>query len=80
MYHPEFVLEQDIPSIMNAFDYCLFNFKDISTSGGVEMARCYKKKIIAPRKVILTDSEHEPNVHLFSNSTELKNILQTLLS
>ncbi len=80
MYHPEFVLEQDIPSIMNAFDYCLFNFKDISTSGGFEMARSYKKKIIAPRKGILTDFEGEPDVHLFSNSTELKHILQTLFT
>jgi glycosyltransferase involved in cell wall biosynthesis len=78
IYKPGFVEESDIPIIMNSMDYSLFNFKDISTSGGVELARAYQKDIIAPKKGTLVDYEAEESVQLFSSEDELKTLLTTL--
>lgn len=79
VYKPEFIEEIDVPKIMNSIDICLFNFKDISTSGGVELALSYRKKIIMPRKGTLVDLESIHGVHLFSNENELKSQLCFLL-
>ena len=78
-YKPGFVSEDLLPVIMNSFHFSLFNFKEISTSGGVEIARSYKNKIIAPRKGILSDYESEKDVQLFSSQDELRSLLKALM-
>lgn len=80
VYKPGFVEEIDIPAIMNSIDICLFNFKDISTSGGVELAKSYDKKMILPRKGTLIDLESTQSAHLFSDEEELKSHLKHLLN
>jgi hypothetical protein len=65
---------------MNSIDICLFNFKDISTSGGVELAKSYDKKMILPRKGTLIDLKPTQSAHLFSNEEELKSHLKHLLN
>ncbi len=79
IYCPGFVEEEEIPSIMNAIDYCLFNFRDIFTSGSVELARSYKKQIIAPDIGILNDLNTQKNVRLFKTDEELKALLTSLM-
>lgn len=79
IYKPGFVQEKDIPAIMSSMDFCLFNFTDIHNSGGIEMARSYKRKIIAPRIGILKDLESHEDSYLFSNQDQLKTLLKSLL-
>ena len=64
---------------MNSIDICLFNFKNISTSGGVELAKSFNKTMILPRKGILIDLESTQSAHLFSDEEELKSHLKNLL-
>ena len=79
-YHPGFVAEKDISAIMCSFDYCLFNFKEISTSGSVELARSYDRQIIAPSKGILKDLIGIEKVLLFSSQKELKSIIKSIMA
>lgn len=79
VYKPGFVEEIDIPAIMNSIDICLFNFKNISTSGGVELAKSFNKTMILPRKGILIDLESTQSAHLYSDEEELKSHLKNLL-
>lgn len=72
---PTFIPEKDYPLLFNVSDACVFNYDDILTSGGVEMALVYQKQIIAPRKGSLVDYEDLSNVSLFDSSDELKELI-----
>jgi beta-1,4-mannosyltransferase len=64
-----------VPEFFNAADICLFNYDEILTSGGVELARSYQKAIIAPDKGCLKDLIDNPNVSLFQDENQLKQLL-----
>ena len=73
---PKFISEECVAEFFNAADYAVFNYKDILTSGGVELARSYRKKIILPLTGCLKELEDLPNIIPFKTSEELKEILQ----
>jgi glycosyltransferase involved in cell wall biosynthesis len=73
---PQFISEECVAEFFNAADYAVFNYHDILTSGGVELARSYRKKIILPLTGCLKELEGLPNVIPFKTSEELKDILQ----
>lgn len=76
---PTFIPEEDYPLLFNASDICVFNYDDILTSGGIEMALAYKKQIIAPHKGSLSDYEGLSNVSLFNSQEELKELISHFL-
>jgi len=73
--HPRFINEQVVPEFFNACDYCLFNYRELLTSGGVELARSYQKAIIAPEKGCLRELQGNENVILFKTDEMLKQLL-----
>lgn len=73
--HPRFVNEKVVPEFFNACDYCLFNYRQILTSGGVELARSYQKAIIAPEKGCLKELQGNEYVTLFKTDEMLKQLL-----
>ncbi|MBO6793291.1 MAG: glycosyltransferase family 4 protein [Balneolaceae bacterium] len=78
-YQSGFISEKNLAEIMNALDLCVFNFGDILTSGGIEMALSYNKLILAPRLPALLEYEENERVHLFSSDEEFKTILTQLI-
>lgn len=76
---PTFIPEEDYPLLFNASDICVFNYDDILTSGGIEMALAYQKQVIAPRKGSLIDYEDLSNVSLFDSPDELKELISHFL-
>ncbi len=78
-YQQGFIGEKNLSEIMNALDICVFNFRDILTSGGIEMALSYNKLIVAPRFPALLDYKENERVHLFSTDEEFKTILSQLI-
>ncbi|MEQ9266885.1 MAG: hypothetical protein RLN81_16785 [Balneolaceae bacterium] len=76
---PAFIPEEDYPLLFSASDICVFNYDDILTSGGIEMALAYKKQIIAPYKGSLSDYEGLSNVSLFNSPGELKELISHFL-
>ncbi|MEO1023413.1 MAG: glycosyltransferase [Bacteroidota bacterium] len=75
---PQFVEDDLIPFFYNAADISLFNFCAILTSGGVEMARSYKKSLVIPAMGCLTSLNNQPNVHIFDSKQELYHILNNI--
>ena len=71
---PHFISEKMVPYYMNAADCVVFNYSDILTSGGVELARSYNRKIIAPDMGCLSELDQE-NVTLFDSREQLKELL-----
>ena len=80
LYIPEFISDDFYSVLFNAADLCVFNYKHILTSGGVEMALAYRKKIIAPRKGTIIDHENDEDVILFEGFPELKEKLYAELN
>lgn len=76
-YRPGFIAEDEYPILYSAADVCVFNFKDILTSGSVEMALAYSKPVIAPKTGGLIEYKNLPNVHLFDNEQELTTLLRS---
>lgn len=79
IFIPKFIPEEDYPLLFGVSDICVFNYDDILTSGGVEMALAYKKQIIAPGKGSLVDFKTLPNVSLFDSPKELKSLIGQVL-
>lgn len=71
---PHFIPEAMVPFYMNAADCLLFNYRDILTSGGVELAKSYNRPIIAPSKGCLTEMKGK-SITLFSTQSELASLL-----
>ena len=69
---PKFISEEHVPWFHNAADVCIFNYREILSSGGVHLAMSYKKKIIAPAKGCLLELGPEQNIQLFDTQDELK--------
>lgn len=78
-YVPTFIPEEHYPSLLHNSDVCIFNYDEILTSGGVEMALAYQKKIIAPNLGCLQDLKDRDNVSLFNSKEELKNLIHESL-
>ncbi|GAB5408760.1 MAG: hypothetical protein BalsKO_11250 [Balneolaceae bacterium] len=79
-YVPSFIPEEHYPHLFHSSDICVFNYDEILTSGGIEMALAYQKKIIAPNLGGLKDLEKESNVSLFDSKEELKKKIYETLS
>lgn len=71
---PHFISEEMVPHYMNAADCVVFNYRQILTSGGVELARSYGRPIFAPDMGCLSELEDE-NTTLFNTQEHLKQLL-----
>ena len=74
MIVPHFISEKTVPFYMNAADCVVFNYRGILTSGGVELAKSYKRPIVAPSTGCLAELD-EKNVTLFNSQDQLKKFL-----
>lgn len=71
---PHFISEKMVPYYMNAADCAVFNYRQILTSGGVELARSYNRPILAPGMGCLNELD-EKNVTLFNSQEQLNQLL-----
>ncbi|SMO33984.1 glycosyltransferase [Gracilimonas mengyeensis] len=76
---PHFIDEEEVPWFYHASDICVFNYREILSSGGYHMAQAYDKLIIAPDMGCLSEEVHHPNVHLFHRQDGLKALLNVHL-
>lgn len=74
-----FIPEDHVPLFLNGADFLLFNYQDILNSGGVVLARSYRRPVIVPDMGCLQELSGE-DVHKFSDRAGLRRILQGLLS
>lgn len=72
---PRFIEEDRVPWFYSAADICVFNYREILSSGGYNMAKAYRKKVIAPNMGCLSEEEKEINVELFEGQEELELLL-----
>lgn len=79
LYIPTFIPENHYPFLLSSADVCLFNYDEILTSGGIEMALAYQRDIIAPAKGGIIDVENT-HISLFESKVELDDLLQHKLS
>lgn len=77
IYTNNYIPDEHFPYLLSAADICPFNYDDILTSGGVEMARSYGKTIIAPRKGGLKELQSHDNIDLFDSVEELTQLLHS---
>lgn len=75
-----FIEEKWIPYIFGATDICVFNFSSIFTSGSVEMALSYRKKIIAPQMGCLNELTDTEQVYLFSKKSDKIKVLKDVIA
>ena len=71
---PHFIPERMVPFYMNAADCVVFNYRQILTSGGVELARSYDRPILAPAMGCLNELDEE-NITLFNTQEQLMKLL-----
>ena len=76
----EFIPEEHVPWFYSATDICVFNYREILSSGGFHMAESYNKTIIAPNIGCLSETKDLSNVHLFTNADELKALLRVKIT
>ncbi|MGF1669321.1 MAG: hypothetical protein ACFCU6_02650 [Balneolaceae bacterium] len=74
---PQFISEECVPEFFNTTDFVVFNYSEILTSGGVELAKSYRKKIILPLAGCLSELKDQPNIISFTSQKELEQILQS---
>jgi glycosyltransferase involved in cell wall biosynthesis len=67
---PHFIPEEMVPYYMNSADCVLFNYRQILTSGGVELARSYDRPILAPNMGCLAELDKEDTI-LFNTQEQL---------
>lgn len=72
---PHFIKENHVPWFYNAADICVFNYREILSSGGIHLALSYQKTIISPNKGCISEIKNSTNVHLFENQEDLKELL-----
>ncbi len=80
LYIPSFIPEEHYPLLLNSADVCLFNYNEILSSGGAQMALAYKKRIIAPDKGDLHELKDHKDVSLFTTKKELLSFIQSELN
>ncbi len=72
---PHFIPEAHVSWFFSASDICVFNYRNILSSGGYNMAKAYGKTVIAPDIGCLSEEHTKSNVHLFIDQKELKSLL-----
>jgi glycosyltransferase involved in cell wall biosynthesis len=72
---PNFIPEDHVPWFYSAAKICVFNYREILSSGGFHMAKAYNKTIIAPDLGCLSEMNSLSYVHLFEGPEELKELL-----
>jgi glycosyltransferase involved in cell wall biosynthesis len=77
---PQFIAEEHVAWFYSAADFCVFNYREILSSGGYHMAKAYQKTVIAPAKGCLAEHSEEPNVHLFNTHAEFEQLMTQQLS
>ena len=77
-YLPYFFSEEEYPFLLSASDYCLFNYQNIHSSGGLMMALSYDRKVIAPDIGIFSSHRNDSRVQLFTGKDELRKIIDRL--
>ncbi|MBL6825634.1 MAG: hypothetical protein O3C06_08200 [Bacteroidetes bacterium] len=77
---PHFFPEEEYPFLLSASDYCLFNYQNIHSSGGLMMALSYSRKVIAPDIGIFSSHRNDSRVQLFTGKDELRQIIDRLHS
>lgn len=75
--YPHFVSEEQISWFFSASDLCVFNYREILSSGGVQMARSHNKPVLAPDMGCLSELKDDPNVELFLGPDELESCLKS---
>ncbi len=76
IYIPSFIPEEHYSLLLNSADVCIFNYNEILSSGGAQMALAYKKRIIAPNKGDLRELKNHSNVSLFETRHEMLNFIK----
>lgn len=71
---PNFISEKNVSLFFNSADCVLFNYNEVLTSGGVELAKSYMRPIIAPKVGCLSELKGE-RISLFENQEELKELI-----
>ncbi|RMI27831.1 MAG: hypothetical protein D6681_00190, partial [Calditrichaeota bacterium] len=71
---PRHIPETEVPLFLSAADYVVFNYREVLTSGGAELARGYGKTLILPRKGCLKEWQGD-NILFFDTPAELKALL-----
>jgi hypothetical protein len=77
---PHFFPEEEYPFLLSASDYCLFNYQNIHSSGGLMMALSYSRNVIAPDIGIFSSHRNDSRVQLFTGKDELRQIIDRLHS
>lgn len=72
---PSFIQEQHVSWFYSAADICVFNYREILSSGSYHMAQAHQRIIVAPNLGCLSEEHDKPNVHLFDNTDQLTFIL-----
>jgi glycosyltransferase involved in cell wall biosynthesis len=73
---PRFIPEKHVSWFYSASDICVFNYREILSSGGYHMAKAYKKTVIAPDMGCLSDEKNKPMIHLFKSQKEMVEMLR----
>lgn len=76
IFLPIFIPEKNVPLFFNSVDCVVFNYEEILASGGVELAKCYKRPILAPKIGCLSELRGD-NIFLFNKQDELKYQIET---
>lgn len=71
-----FIPEEHVGWFYSAADFCLFNYREILSSGGYNMAKAYQKPVIAPNLGCLSEEGEKADVHLFNSQEEFKELLK----
>lgn len=77
---PHFIEEDRVSWFYSATDVSVFNYREILSSGSYHMALAFKKTIIAPNIGCLSEESGKPNVYLFNNQNELKELINSHIS
>ncbi len=78
--YSHFVDDKDIAFFYGSSDFCLFNFRQILTSGSVIMAESFRKQIIAPHKGCIKEKASNKNYHLFNSREDLKRVINEVIN
>lgn len=70
--------EKDIPLLFHSVDYVIFNYRDILTSGAVEVAESYSSKIIIPKLGCLREIKENNRCIKFKDRMDLTKILKNI--
>ncbi|MCG8372928.1 MAG: hypothetical protein MI700_05325 [Balneolales bacterium] len=75
-YIPGFIPEDFYAVLLSASDVCVFNYTQILTSGGIEMAKAYNRTIFAPNISTITELRNHDKIKLFDSRKELKKLVR----